>query len=53
MTDLEYLRLLDTFFLPLSPEEAAERHRVLSGSGVFTPEMLARLFTETSLSETS
>lgn len=31
--DVENLRLLETFFIPLSPEEAAERRRVMTEAG--------------------
>ena len=43
MGDAEYLALLETFFLPLTPEEAAEHRRVYTETGVFTKEMIIRI----------
>lgn len=40
--DLENLALLESFFLPLDPQEAAERARVVTGSGVLTRDMIVR-----------
>lgn len=40
--DAENLRLLEPFFLPLSPQEAAERARVYSEAGVLTRDMIVR-----------
>jgi hypothetical protein len=41
--DVELLQRLEQFFLPLSPEQAAERQRASTGSGVLTRETIARL----------
>jgi len=41
-TDVELLQRLEKFFLPLSPEEAADRLRANTGSGVLTRNMIIR-----------
>ena len=40
--DMENLRLLESFFLPLDPQDAAERARVVTGSGILTRDMIVR-----------
>lgn len=40
--DVENLRLLESFFVPLDPEEAAERRRAVTGSGILTRDMIVR-----------
>lgn len=42
MNELENLALLERFFLPLTPEEAAERLRANTGAGVLTRDMIVR-----------
>jgi len=39
---VELLQRLEKFFLPLSPEEAADRLRANTGSGVLTRNMIIR-----------
>ena len=41
-TDVELLQRLEKFFLPLTPEQAAERMRANTGSGVLTRDMIIR-----------
>ena len=40
--DVENLRRLEAFFLPLSPEEAAERQQVLTQAGMITRDMIVK-----------
>jgi len=40
--EADLLRRLERFFLPLSPEEAADRLRANTGSGVLTRNMIIR-----------
>jgi hypothetical protein len=40
--DVENLRLLESFFIPLTAEEAAERGRVFAESGTLDREMIIR-----------
>lgn len=40
--DVENLRLLERFFLPLTPEEAAERTQMNRESGFLTRDMIVR-----------
>jgi len=40
--DAENLLMLERFFLPLDPQEAAERERAVTGSGVLTRDMIVR-----------
>ncbi len=42
LSDLENLALLESFFLPLDPQEAAERLRASTGSGILTRDMIIR-----------
>ena len=41
-SEVEHLALLERFFLPLTPEEAAERLRANTGAGVLTRDMIVR-----------
>jgi hypothetical protein len=40
--DVENLKLLEAFFIPLDPEEDAERRRVLTEAGTITRDMIVR-----------
>lgn len=40
--DVENLRLLESFFLPLDPQEAAEQRLALTRSGTLTRDMIIR-----------
>lgn len=40
--DVENLRLLESFFLPLTPEELAERTQLGREAGVLTRDMIVR-----------
>lgn len=40
--DVENLRLLESFFLPLDPQEAAERRTAHEEAGVLTRDMIVR-----------